>query len=147
MNGRGETIESEKKRAQELAHSLVVEAWNLGAAPMTLTVEYEGATWEETVRVIASEGLVCPARVRHFPPHPRLSNCVIGGNNALVEVRSCVGKRQHAILRQSRVTGCMDQPRASSAVSMSVDPGQFSGQNSADIEVAANVVGLRQAAL
>jgi hypothetical protein len=51
-----ETVEFEKKRALWLAHSLVEEAWNLGAAPMTLTVEYEGAAWEVTVRVVASEG-------------------------------------------------------------------------------------------
>jgi hypothetical protein len=56
MDTGDEIIASEKRHAQELAHSLVEEVWNLGAAPMTLTVEYEGAAWEVNVRIVASEG-------------------------------------------------------------------------------------------
>lgn len=51
-----ETVESEEAHAQALARTLVEEAWNLGAGPMLLKVEYEGALWEVSVRVAESEG-------------------------------------------------------------------------------------------
>jgi len=56
MNSRDETMDSEKKRAQELARLLVAQAWNLGANPLEFAVEYEGAMWQVTVRVSATEG-------------------------------------------------------------------------------------------
>lgn len=56
MSNSDETVESEKVRAQELAHALVEEAWNLGSVPMLLDVQYEGAMWEVSVKVKQSEG-------------------------------------------------------------------------------------------
>ena len=56
MKGQNETVESEKIRAQELAHSLVEETWNLGADPMVLKVQYEGAIWEVSVKMIRTQG-------------------------------------------------------------------------------------------
>lgn len=56
MNSADETVETEKNHVRELAHSLVEEAWNLGANPLELTVEYEGAVWAVSVRVDATEG-------------------------------------------------------------------------------------------
>jgi hypothetical protein len=58
MDDQPETVESEKEkaRAKKLAHLLVEEAWNLGADPMVLTVQYEGAIWEVSVKVVQSEG-------------------------------------------------------------------------------------------
>jgi len=56
MNSGDETVETEKNRAQELAHSLVEEAWNLGANPLEFAVEYEVAVWKVSVRVAATEG-------------------------------------------------------------------------------------------
>lgn len=56
MNDSDEKVESEKVRAQELAHALVEEAWNLGSGSMLLDVEYEGAIWEVSVKVKYSEG-------------------------------------------------------------------------------------------
>ena len=48
MNSADEIVEAEKTRARELANSLVEEAWDLGANPLELTVEY--------VRVAETEG-------------------------------------------------------------------------------------------
>ena len=56
MNDPDETVESEKARAQELAHALVEEAWNLGSGPMLLDLQYEGAVCEVSVKVKQSEG-------------------------------------------------------------------------------------------
>lgn len=56
MNSADETVETEKNHIRELAHSLVEEAWNLGAKPLELAVEYEGAVWAISVRVAATAG-------------------------------------------------------------------------------------------
>ena len=56
MNSGDETVESEKKRVRELARLLAAEAWNLGANPLKVSVEYEGAIWQVSVRVAVTEG-------------------------------------------------------------------------------------------
>jgi isopentenyl diphosphate isomerase/L-lactate dehydrogenase-like FMN-dependent dehydrogenase len=55
MNAPDETVESERTRAQELARSLVEEAWNLGCDPMLLTVQHEGAIRQVSVKVVQRE--------------------------------------------------------------------------------------------
>ncbi len=56
MNRQDETVSGERARARELAHALVEEAWNLGANTLALTVQYEGAIWQVSVRVVETEG-------------------------------------------------------------------------------------------
>lgn len=56
MNSGDETVETEGNHVRDLVHSLVEEAWNLGANPLELTVEYEGALWSVSVRVVETEG-------------------------------------------------------------------------------------------
>lgn len=51
VHAESEIARSEERHAQQLARALVEEVWNLGAAPMLLDVEYEGADWEVFVKV------------------------------------------------------------------------------------------------
>ena len=48
-------VRAEQEQVHRLARALVEEAWNLGATPLTLNVEYEGANWQVTVRVKRTE--------------------------------------------------------------------------------------------
>ena len=48
-------VRAEHERVHRLARALVEEAWNLGAQPLVLRVEYEGADWEVSVRVKGTE--------------------------------------------------------------------------------------------
>ena len=48
-------VRAEHAHVHRLARALVEEAWNLGAQPVVLHVEYEGADWEVSVRVKRTE--------------------------------------------------------------------------------------------
>jgi hypothetical protein len=48
-------VRAEHEHAHRLARELVEEAWNLGANPIVLHIEYEGADWEVSVRVKRTE--------------------------------------------------------------------------------------------
>lgn len=56
MSGQEETVETERSHARELAHGLVEEAWNLGAEPLVLTMQFEGALWQVQGKAAGSEG-------------------------------------------------------------------------------------------
>jgi len=48
-------VRAEHEHVHRLARALVEEAWSLGAQPLVLHVEYEGADWEVSVRVKRTE--------------------------------------------------------------------------------------------
>lgn len=48
-------MRAEHEHVHRLARALVEEAWNLGAQPLVLHVDYEGADWEVSVRVKRTE--------------------------------------------------------------------------------------------
>ena len=48
-------VRAEHEHVHRLARALVEEAWNLGAQPLLLHIEYEGADWEVSVRVKRTE--------------------------------------------------------------------------------------------
>ena len=48
-------VRAEHAHVHRLARALVEEAWNLGAQPLLMHVEYEGADWEVSVRVKRTE--------------------------------------------------------------------------------------------
>ena len=48
-------VRAEHEHVHRLARALVEEAWNLGAQPLVVHVEYEGADWEVSLRVKRTE--------------------------------------------------------------------------------------------
>lgn len=55
VHDESEIARSEERPAQQLARALIAEVWDLGAAPMLLDVEDEGADWEASVRIKHTE--------------------------------------------------------------------------------------------